>query len=330
VTERVRTPTLRLHVDPVAAPRTFARFGKALFVSCGLAWIGDAFDSGFLIGVGSLAFLMMWFFFAASLVATFQRRRSVGALVVERPEGASVEVQLVDGDRLVASMIALPIARSVVEALGFGPRGTNNHVRLARRFPVLVDRRLADLAAGLVPAITLAVYQLVVRATRPTEVTVGDAGVAVAQRFWTRTLDRRDALEEPLAGALLDRGRCSAVMQLVRRRLGEGAPPARLAPFARGGLPFAEWRTRLGQGVRGGSYRGSPITEDDAREALRSGAASPDERIGAALALRVAGEPPEQLRVAAASIVDRRLRVAIEAVAADDDAAVEEALRRLT
>jgi hypothetical protein len=72
------------------------------------------------------------------------------------------------------------------------------------------------------------------------------------------------------------------------------------------------------------------VTLDDARAALTSPDASPEERVGAALALKAAGEPPAELRVAAEAFVEERLRVAVEAVADGDDARAEAALQRLS
>ena len=78
-----------------------------------------------------------------------------------------------------------------------------------------------------------------------------------------------------------------------------------------------------------GGYRASPKTAEEAASILRSSAAAPDERVGAAMALRVAGET-DRVRAAAAATAEVRVRVALEAVAdAEDDAAIEKALRRM-
>ena len=63
---------------------------------------------------------------------------------------------------------------------------------------------------------------------------------------------------------------------------------------------------------------------------LRSPRATGEQRIGAALALRVAGQPRERIRVAVEGAADDRVREALEAVAdADDDVVIEKALKRL-
>ena len=77
-------------------------------------------------------------------------------------------------------------------------------------------------------------------------------------------------------------------------------------------------------------YRSAATTVDVAAAVLRSPRATPEERVGAAVALRVAGEPPEKIRVAAEAVADDRLRVALEAVAEDaEDARVEKAMHAL-
>jgi len=67
---------------------------------------------------------------------------------------------------------------------------------------------------------------------------------------------------------------------------------------------------------------------------LHSAQATPEQRVGAALALRVAGQPKERIRIAVDAAADERVREALEAVveARDgelDDPVVEKALRRL-
>ncbi|MDB4946044.1 MAG: hypothetical protein JWP97_5578, partial [Labilithrix sp.] len=58
-----------------------------------------------------------------------------------------------------------------------------------------------------------------------------------------------------------------------------------------------------------------------------------EQRVGAALALRVAGEPPARIRVAAEAVVHEPTRQVLDALASDDvhdDAAVDKALRRFS
>jgi hypothetical protein len=86
------------------------------------------------------------------------------------------------------------------------------------------------------------------------------------------------------------------------------------------------------------SYRGPTACVEDMTAVLASPLATPEERGGAALALRVAGEPPTRIRVAAESVVSEPLREALTAAAGDDDAALdvrpspigERAVRRLS
>jgi hypothetical protein len=73
-------------------------------------------------------------------------------------------------------------------------------------------------------------------------------------------------------------------------------------------------------------YRSSEVSADDAMRVLRSGTASPDERIGAALVLAGrSDESREQIRIVAAECVNPRLRVALERTAEDalDDETLE-------
>lgn len=70
-------------------------------------------------------------------------------------------------------------------------------------------------------------------------------------------------------------------------------------------------------------------TNEDAFAVVRSAAATDDERIGAAIALRVAGEP-ERVRIAADTLANDDVRDALEAIAdGADDVRVERALRKI-
>ena len=76
--------------------------------------------------------------------------------------------------------------------------------------------------------------------------------------------------------------------------------------------------------------RSNEISTEDAERILHAGAASHDERVGAAMVLasRAAeGDKRERIRVAASACIDQRLRVALERVA--DDTLDEETLTKL-
>ena len=93
-----------------------------------------------------------------------------------------------------------------------------------------------------------------------------------------------------------------------------------------------EWRNRLQAFVAGGGYRiaARPATIVLA-EQMSAPRVSTEERVGAALALRVASpaDAVQRIRVAAQQCVDARAREALEAVAADeiDEQAIDRALR---
>ena len=77
------------------------------------------------------------------------------------------------------------------------------------------------------------------------------------------------------------------------------------------------------------SYRASGSSVEDVANVLTSPTATPEERVGAALALRVAGEPPVRIRIAAESVASDSLRDALAAAADGDDAKVDALLLRM-
>jgi hypothetical protein len=198
------------------------------------------------------------------------------------------------------------------------------------------------------PIVTLLLYETVKRIGRSAVVTVGDDGIVIrsARR---RFIGRRDiafatvtpggalSVEEHsgkrtvVTGVLVDEGRLAAVARLIEQRTGPGAAtPDRFRHYERGGRPLAAWRAHLARAPNETSYRQSAATVDEAASILRSADATPEQRVGAALALRVAGQPPARIRVAAVGAADDRMREALEAVAdADDDLVIEKALKRL-
>jgi hypothetical protein len=102
--------------------------------------------------------------------------------------------------------------------------------------------------------------------------------------------------------------------------------------LARGDRTVARWRAELEGGAH--AFRSMALPAEELALVLDDPHALPDERVGAALALRGAsrGAPAEasaRIRVAAASTQDRSLRVALELLAEDevDDTRLEAALR---
>jgi hypothetical protein len=207
----------------------------------------------------------------------------------------------------------------------------------------------SGLAIG--PAVLLAFAWLKRLARAPT-LTIGDDGLVYVAGRKQRVIPRaeivaiehvaqgmpiyvrtRDGGVLAISGGATDVGRRAAASRLALERLfGAGSPREAEsgAVFARGARTVAEWREHLrGLFAREG-YRVAGATVDEAAAVLRSPSASPDERIGAALALRDAGEPASRIRVAADGLVDPRVRVALEAIADDAPEAivVEKASRR--
>jgi hypothetical protein len=179
---------------------------------------------------------------------------------------------------------------------------------------------------ALIPALMLSVYALIASFLRAPEIIVGDDGVRIKRHWRTRAM----SLDVPVRGVLLDEERRLAVSALARARA--SAPPAladRMQHYMRAGRAFDAWKEDLGRAMRDPSYRTNAATVDDAAAVLAAASATPETRLGAALALRIAGEPPERIRVAAAGVADDELRAALEAVADGDDERAEKALRRL-
>jgi hypothetical protein len=200
------------------------------------------------------------------------------------------------------------------------------------------------------PAALLA-YHFLKKLLRPPTLVIGDDGIAYSAGITKRFVPRSavTSVEQPhtsaplvvhtIAGgpivvnaSVLDPPRRTAAAQLAYERLvatPRGAEPP--AAFGREGRSVSAWRAHLRGLFDAGGYRTAGTSVDDAAAVLKNAAATPEQRIGAALALRVAGEPPEKIRVAAESAADERVRVALEAVAeSDDDVKIEKALRRLS
>jgi len=300
----------------------------------------------------------------ALLVRPFQatervvdRRSIVGALVVERPIAGglmqTVEIELASGDRLTIAMSDAQNAREVVEHLGFGPGGRRIRSRIAmpgRRylnlpialaayvfasFPltvlsaILVGGPVTGVFGVLMPVLVLLVYTLGKRLASAPEVVIGSDGVRVERGYGSRFFRANDpALWSALRGLGIDDIRVASVLRRAEERA--SAPtPAGHGAFARGGRSLDEWRRALAAMFEGG-YRESPRSADEAARVLSSAASPPEARIGAAMALRVAGEE-ERVRVAAEATADERVRIALEAVADDDgDATIEKALRKMS
>lgn len=281
------------------------------------------------------------------------------ALVVAEGGQARLELALEDGGRVDLRVADVATAQALLDAAGLG-RGRLLRVHTgqgrallayacATAFSVLfagaVAARMGHGAASVFTGTlylvgTLAAFVLAtVLAPAPT-VTVGADGVTIATRRGRRFVARRDVARvdegadavrlvlvdgsvETLALAEGDalRGR---LVEALRR---EGGSTAAAPLLERAGRSLDAWRAALAELVDGRGYRGVSI--EDVGAVLVSPTATPEQRVGAALALAATTDrgQRERVRVAAESIVDDRLRVVLEKVAGDDaleDADVEE------
>lgn len=292
----------------------------------------------------------------------------VSALVVERRDSfgntfACVDIETKRGDRLTFTPREPERARAIVEATGFGDRGRRQRTTFAKAtrrlfHPVLAlglywgAVHIADRFPGelLLPLLCVGVYELVKRALRPTVLVAGNDGLVIRRALRTTFIRRGDiaAVDSPAEGRVVildNHGRrttlrgfdwdAARLRAFARTILGpRGADDSagdHVADYSRNDLPIDEWRRRLEGRSKHEDYRSLPSTTDEALGVLRSGHATPEQRVGAALAARGAGIPPERIRVAAEATVDDRVRAALQAVADDeDDVVIEKAMRRLS
>jgi hypothetical protein len=120
------------------------------------------------------------------------------------------------------------------------------------------------------------------------------------------------------------------IREALATRRGE-ALPGQLALLDRRGRTVGDWSAAVtGLARAGSSYRAVGLSADDLAAIVVSPDVNPERRLGAALALRAAGDPAagERIRVAAAQCASGRLRVALERVGEGevDARAIEEAL----
>jgi hypothetical protein len=103
--------------------------------------------------------------------------------------------------------------------------------------------------------------------------------------------------------------------------------------IGRAGRPVADWVPYLRSLLaRTDGYRGRATTSDELWAVLENPKSEPEERAAAAFALRAhhGDEAKPRLRVAVESCASPPLRVALQAIAEQDDEASREALERLT
>lgn len=279
-----------------------------------------------------------------------------GALVVLRNGETTVEVESAGGDRLIAVVDGPSEARAFVERLGFGPRGARIETSLAtpnRRFLHLVFAFIAWIvgvyvalsetlrddaalySAGIGPLVTLAIYHALKWLGRPPVVVIGDEGIVMKSALRPKVISRGAAMGvalEPLLAIGIDYARIGGILRAVAERHAESATTDdAVAAFARGERSLPEWRAQLRVKMEQSGYRAAAAPTETAESVLRDARATAEARVGAAVALRIAGEPAEKIRVAADATVDDALREALEAVAEEgDDVHLERRLARLS
>lgn len=212
-----------------------------------------------------------------------------------------------------------------------------------------LDHRLGnELSAALVLAGVCLMYALLKRVFAAPILTLGHDGIRLERRS-TKTFIPRDQIRRlwmpgrnlppvielangkgiGLGAVLLDDARVRAAIDLSAAQFDDHPPPERAAAFERSGRDARTWRADVRAKLDPG-YRASAVSVDDANAVLASPHSTVEQKLGAAMTLRAAGEPPERVRIAAEGAADPRVRIAFEAIADDaDDVKLEKALRRL-
>lgn len=194
-------------------------------------------------------------------------------------------------------------------------------------------------------------FYLVRQLFGPAHIVIGADGIIVSQRFRTRFVSFDQIRSVTTAGdhvtlhldggsrlraraRHLDEAAQAAIQARVQdalaARRARSAEPAALADLDRRGRPGGLWREALaGLLSRDPGYRAARLTREQILGVLDNPAAPAGRRIGAALALASSGdhEAASRVRVAAGSAANRRVRIALEKIAAGelDAAAVDEA-----
>lgn len=195
---------------------------------------------------------------------------------------------------------------------------------------------------------TALAYAFLKRWFAPATVAIGSDGIAVKQRLSTERIARNEIVETKLVHAggplaitrrakapvMIGRGatdpaRLAAAARVCEERFRVHEEPPRAAAFERGERDVDTWKTGIRTALDAG-YRDAGASLEDARTVLASPAATTEQRLGAALALRVAGEPPERIRVAAETVVDPHAQEAFEAIAEDEDERLERTMKKMS
>jgi len=150
------------------------------------------------------------------------------------------------------------------------------------------------------------------------------APTVTSKATWVLVLQRRSTstpLRLPLVGVAADR--VDAIEARIRGLIARTAErrDAALTALHRGQRDLAGWRRDMAALLAGGGFRRAAISAEDLQEVLDDPAASGEQKLGAALALRGAGGAMdrERVRIAAVASARPKLRVALEKVATDEE-----------
>ncbi|NUO53144.1 MAG: hypothetical protein HOV80_30210 [Polyangiaceae bacterium] len=150
-------------------------------------------------------------------------------------------------------------------------------------------------------------------------------GVSTSLKGLVITRDGGSAVYLPLGD---DSDRLLAIKEeiLSRVRAAKIRKTPALAALARGTRPVPAWVDELRSLLRRtATFRDQALAPEDAGDVLADPTATTEQRIGAAVALRALGDDStkEGIRIAASGTAEPRLRIALEKIAEDDDAAAE-------
>jgi hypothetical protein len=293
-----------------------------------------------------------------------------GGIIVPERNRVTVELHLAGGDHLSVRVADVAQAEALLRELRVDVTHQRCRVQIADRaaarvvslatpvslmYFVSITFLIARIPANAAFVLGVGGYALLaalIQALIATpDVTVGTDGLAFRRGFRERFVpftDLEDIRVDGLGARLLLRdqrplrlpsiaGVSPARLEALKLRIREAmalrdaAPTQALAQLDRAGRSIPEWRMALGALARRGvDYRAAGLSADDLSALLVSPDATPERRLGAALALAASKHPaaPERIGLAAAQCASQRLRVALESVnaGADDDAALAEAL----
>lgn len=281
-----------------------------------------------------------------------------GVYFVERVVGGqgmpTVEIEHANGDRFAVRTSDFATARQAIELLRAHQTTPRTLVRLAlptRRLlhlPLAVGAStvgsLATIAVSILfreqmftavvsVAFVIGAFLLMRRFVAPPVLDIGDDAVVLTKGFAGSRRVSFERASTMLEGPLLDEARRTSALHMLAesayRASQARVSPERLRALERQGRDLTTWRANAAASLGEGQYRVAASIATDVEAALRSPHATPEQRIGAALALRATEDAPARIRIAARSLADERVREALEAVADDDDAALARAMKRL-